>query len=390
MTKEKFLILFVASTINSTGSWVLWLMFGPYATSHYELYGLGVLAALRQLGFLVGSFFFADVADRSKNLKKSTLLVIVTQLIVGMALLFYSYFVLKPSIAFFILWITLRFFLSSIEFLFVFKLMGQYPVGWGKSSILHLLTTQGATVFGSIIVLGLSTIRVASMSVAILFDLLTSVVMLLCIIFIKPEVSTIASRGVSLKTRLVTNVNIFWQKKFYPWNIIQVLLLLSCSGLVVNMMAVSQNSLISEKTYSGLQLGYGIAFWVTGFLSLQKFTSRHTIPTSIVLCIIFSLMDNYLSDVFGKYVVISLHIISMGLIVHSTNKAISDLSDDENSSKIRSASIVYLSLLFSFGEWVFGYSMSHEVKSYANIFFRVIPALIAGAFYYKTVISKSP
>lgn len=356
--------VFALGLISSIGTWVLWLSEAPfYSSIGAEYESVGELGSIRQIATLMGIILAGKLIDQSNNLGKMFCVVELCTVFLDLILLYFLYGQQQTDRLLILLpvWTFARFLVAGISFTTSFKFLVTLHKNSGDISILHILMVQGSVVFGALVTMFLSLRIHDNFLVAVYLDLITSF-MLFLFLFRKNEIKK-ASNTTKNKFRILDSIGdsvfLFWNKKLFPWNIIQFLFLISVGGFSVYSIQYSNSIGFISKDFdfSFMTMLYGVSLWFFGFIFIKKKNSIKYMSLFTVMLLINGIIkfQNVFDFTILKYIDLASYIICISAMLHLTNQKIISLSDPNKIAMTRASMVFYLNIAFAACE----YSMGH-------------------------------
>lgn len=348
-------ILF-CSLISSIGIWTLHLSLISQISK--GVFGLvitvGIYAFIRQLSSIAGSVFFGNLADNFNPYKlffSSELL----QFLLSTLLLVVFYFGENINQWFLSVWCAIRFLISGAAFVISFKVVSLQRNEHEKSSVLHLLSTQGAGVFASLFILLTEYLGFPNLMTAIIFDSVSS---LLLLHVIKPTLKNdYKTKNSSVNINLLLSNSFFaiFKGKRKSNSYIQILYLLNATGVIFITSRLS--SILDYYTvnfYVGVvHFTYGVLLWLFGVIVSRLNSTKLSIYISTFFFMSYALIA-YFSFVYNipalEVSSFVLFIIALTLGLHSTNRYVLSQFEVSQSASVRSSMVFYLGIIFAVGE----------------------------------------
>lgn len=361
MKKSYIIPISIFILISSIGTWVLWLSVAPNFSNVLKGYeSMGNMGFLRQIALILGTIYggyISDAYDSKKILFYSEILNILLALFL-IFLVLTNAIVMHPNALY--SWIGLRFFLSGIVFTSGYKIIGSLLNEWGNSSILHLMVTQGAILFGSLLIIFTSLTSLNTVYMSIIFDLFSSLLLVFSMLFMMKELKIENKHDhatTTINDRFLFSLTYFWEPRIFPWNLIQLVFLIIFSGFSVqSYFYIKKLELINtEVAFSVITFFYGLTFWLTGiFVTKIKNDKRLLFICYATFFInpLIKLLD--LRQSFFIFCELIVYIITLCSILHITNKKIMSLAESSKSGRTRSSQVFYLSAIFALGEYFLG------------------------------------
>jgi hypothetical protein len=368
--------------LNSIGSFVMWLVLGPYVSMQTQgMASMGHLGMVRQLAFIAGAVLGGSLADHGRPLRKQ----LVVEIIQFLSAIFLIFLIREESADnewVFLSWSAIRFGFSGLSFVLGFKVLSQITNSLGNTSIVHLLLTQGATLFAPIIAFGLPFISSQPLSVALSFDALSTlgyIIVLLKALGSSYDVQCTSESPQTIFQRLRVSITAFWRPEFRPWNYLQLLMLLGLSGYaVISLQTAEHQSLLPvNSAYALCSLTYGFALWITSIWikraeSLKMPIALGSLSLAISGAIYigkapeqFALASSYVFYVFGFW-----------LLLHGTNKGLLSCANPLVAGEVRASMVFYLSVIFGLGESAFGTAIQSGYGTFTLATLRIGASLL--------------
>ena len=355
MVKNKQLFLFLL--ISSIGSWLFWLALGPYISTNFNgSSDLGLMGLIRQLSLFIGVILGTTILDAKHDLKQAILTEFLT-VIIGLFILLsilnslnlYIIFVLSGA----------RFFLSGCSFMFTFSSFSRALSSKGNSIIVHLLSTQGAVVFASIIGLLFFEDDKNTVILAICLDIISSLAL---VIYMNKTLNSSSERIVipglsSINAKIKDNwhrsATSIWKKELYPWNILYLFSMFGISGLAVISDEVGDgfSNSLNIQGFSVAILFYGVSLWLTGYIFIKKeLYSKKDFFASLMI-LLFAATFNIQGH---ENIAFVLYVLAFGFILNGLNKKIITMVDVGEVGHLRGSLGFYLTTIFALMEYIYG------------------------------------
>ncbi|KAF3886714.1 MULTISPECIES: MFS transporter [Nostocales] len=388
--------LFCITLGSSIGSTVMWLLLVPFLKTIVDNTGqIGEVGMTRQISSLVGSLLVCVWADEGKVLMKFMGTEIIQFIL---AILFLGMLIFAPAnvnYEFVLVWTALRFGIIGASSIVSYKIVGQFAGSWGKGAIIHMLTSQqGAMVFASIICALIPLFFSAKFETALVIDAITSLLLVIFIYTLRnsphnKDYPKTAKQGGSLLKLLMFSVQSFWYKKLFPWNSIQLVFLVSLSGMMVYAYKMSnQQTLLPEDIcYSLSWFFYGFSLWLGAFF-IQKLQNDKMLAVSsagiLALCGGLGILAEF--NLENLHIIIYILCTYVNAIwLHLTNKKILENAPEDKVARVRSGMVLYLAFLFGIGEFAIGHLLDLKYGllelSALRIGFGLVLALLGSMYF---------
>lgn len=367
----------------------MWFNLGPFYTNiNIGLASLGLVGMFRQISFIFGSIISGTFADIGRPLEKQfkcELLILIN------SILLFSLMNLKSEYTPMIIpyWVIFRFFMAGISFVLGFKIISSQGKGQGNSSIVHLLTTQGATLFAPTIATGFSLTHDYSFHLAILLDMITSFAFVGFLYSKKDskiDIQLESGEKKNILKELYQTATKIWEAKYRTMMGYQIIALISFSCYVVFVMDLSlkQTHFDSSTAYPLFSVVYGLALWIIGTIVRKfDFNNQYLIIGPILLLFSAYNLDWFYLNIYSMVSMFLIYVTAFWLILHSSNKAILDLAPENETGKVRASMVFYLATIFGLGEGLAGqmFQMGYGFDYVYSIrFFGAIGLLIVITF----------
>lgn len=369
-------ILFILSLVNSIGANALWLSAGPHIESNVQGLGfIGVLAAVRQVSFLLGAIYGGIQADKGYPLRKY----FIFEVLIILSSLYLCALGDKSSGWHFLSWAFIRFFLSGITSNLSFKIFGGVLKNWSWGNTASMLFIQGSFFFSSILAFSFPFIESNYFELAIIVDIATSVFLLIFLIY--KHGGELDLNYSTPKRSLINDLKdaafSCWSKGLRNLSVIRSLLLVSTGGALVFSMQLSKVYLPenSKNIFYLFFLIYGFNAWVAALI-LKKMNNNH-LALKLSLWLIIGSCLLFIPLSFSTFMLaIFAFTLSFWIGILSSNQLILAEATSENSGKLSSSLIFQISVIYGITEIFYGY-LAESINLNVVLSIRIIIAIIA-------------
>jgi MFS family permease len=377
--------MLVSTLAASLGSTIMWLLLVPYFGQVAQSSRLvGLLGMERQIAMLFGSLIAGAWADSGRVIQKFALLE-AGQLGLALVFLVTVLFSLSVSPAFVLIWTGLRFVIVGATTVVAYRLLADLAGSGSKGAVAHMVTSpQGAMVFASIICVLIPVLTSRSMVTALIIDALTAggLVVFLCsdACAKKNPSGSMAFRWRNMGADILSAVRSFWLPELRPWSVVQICFLIGLSGMMVYGYAIaeSQSVVPVQMGFAASWFFYGLAFWLTAPLlrnaGVAKLSALLSAGALIACGLIGALVD--LSHVRAHAVIYVVLTLVNAFWLHYTNAQILRRAPSHAIGKIRASMLLYLGVVFGFGEQVAGIALTDAAKTASLGMVRLVVGLI--------------
>jgi hypothetical protein len=322
---------------------------------------------IRQFSFVIGAILAGTWSDEGRILIKC-IMIEAAQAFLGV-LLFAGLFFWnsQPPEILLDVWSSVRFGLGGAGFVAGFKLFGQASQALGKGAIVHLVSTQGAALFGAVVSVVIAKFFAIPFVGALVLDISTTII--LCIVLLRllhsPYDTVSTSNRASVRKRVRIAVMGMWENGSILWAAVQIAMLVSVAGTTVFCLYIGRlpHGISEQTVYSSIVFVYGLSLWFFGALA-------HRYPNSKALAICGAaslvasgvlLVGTTSPGVFGIICAGTsalLYALGFPLMLHLTNSLILTKVPTAHAAGVRSSMLLYLSVILGAGEQIGGMLLS--------------------------------
>lgn len=377
--------MFVSILAASLGSTIMWLLLVPYFDQVARSSRLvGLLGMERQIAMVAGSLLAGTWADRGRVIQKFALLE-AAQLGLAFVLLAKILFSATVTPAFVLVWTGLRFIIVGATTILAYRLLADLSGSGSRGAVTHMVTSpQGAMVFASIICVLIPVWTSHSMVTALIIDALTAgglVVFLSSSAYAKEDESSwTAFRWRNMGGSIVSAIRSFWLPALRPWSFVQICFLTGLSGMMVYGYAIAerQDVVPVQIGFAASWFFYGSAFWLTAPLLRSVSVARPSavlFSVALIACgLLGTLVDLSHVGVHALMYVVLTMINAFWL--HYTNAQILQRAPSHAVGQIRASMLLYLGVVFGFGEQIAGIALTDAAKTASLGVVRLLVGLI--------------
>ncbi|WP_370418105.1 hypothetical protein AB8O64_05310 [Streptomyces sp. QH1-20] len=351
--------IFSTILLSSLGSTVLWLLLVPSFSAQTQSDGLvGLLGMERQVLGVVGALLVGVWADRGLIGRKFALLQ-GAQLVLAVLFLVMTWWgTAGPE--FVLVWTALRFALVGASSVLAYRLLADVSGSNARGAVLQMVTSpQGAMVFAAVICAAVPAWTSHTLVVALLFDIVTAVLVIALLMARQEEgEGEFGFEWRNVLGRGVDAVRSYWLPELWPWNLIQIVFLVSLSGMMVyaSVIAEAQDLVPTGMAFSGAWFFYGLAFWVTApLLRDHERAGRWALVFAGVLtaCGVAGVLAGHGAFPVHMALYVVLTFVN-AYWIHFTNARVLEPAPAARIGQIRASMIFYLGLVFGVGEQLVG------------------------------------
>ncbi|MCB1197654.1 MAG: hypothetical protein KDK51_04715 [Deltaproteobacteria bacterium] len=344
--------------INSVGVITMWIMLAPYYSSVTGgLSAFGIIIMVRQFSGILGNIFGGTIADHGSIKAKHfwcELSVVLS------AILFATIFFIHEEIAIkaLPLWVFFRFSIATISSVIFYKLLTVYSSKKGESSIVQMMVSQGAVIIAPILAIIFPILWEKSFFIALIFDIVTSITYIAVLLNSPPvdEKMDSAKRKLQpLYIQMIQTATAMFSKKLYPWNVIQILLLIGLGGFLVFVLNISHTQKIipADIFFPVMSVFYGFSLWANGYIAKKTKKPINLFTVSIIGLTLSGgilLIDGLVFQLISFFIYVEF----LWLALHLSNKILLDRAPKKNIGQINGSRALYLGLIFGITELIYG------------------------------------